>query len=253
MSPRVVEAVSPMTEPAEASYTIDELAAKTSVPSRTIRFYQAKGLVPAPVVKGRVAYYGDKHVERLELVAQLQDRGLRIDAIRELVRRLDEGALDVKDWLGLDAQLSKPWGGEQARTMSEDELYALYGRRRAGLLTDLTRHANVERRGDTFVVASPGLIALAGKLEAAGVDLEVSTKANEVLERHLAKATKELTELFVGHAAANDDVELGTQIETLRALAPEAVRMIFARQMERTLRELIESGRAAKLPRKKRK
>lgn len=250
----VIETPVPMADD-DATLTIDELASETAVPSRTIRFYQQKGLVPSPVMKGRVAYYGQKHRARLELVAQLQDRGLRIDAIRELVKRLDEGTLDVSDWLGLDAQLSQPWAEDRPRTMSEAELYTLYGKKRAGLLTDLTRHAKVERKGDTFLVGSPGLIALAGKLEASGVDLELSSKANDVLARHLGKATKELTELFVQHATADGgiDVELSALIESLRALGPEAVRMIFAREMERSLRELLESGRAAKIPRKKKK
>jgi len=248
----VVETSGPMPAEDDATLTIDELASETAVPSRTIRFYQQKGLVPSPVMKGRVAYYGTKHVERLELVAKLQDRGLRIDAIRELVKRLDEGSLDVNDWLGLDAQLSQPWAEDRPRTMTEAELLALYGSKRAGLIKDLIRHASVERKGDTFLVGSPGLIALAGKLEAAGVDLEVATKASDVLERHLGKATKELTELFVQHASSEGiDVELSTLVESLRTLGPEAVRMIFAREMERSLRELLESGRAAKIPRKK--
>lgn len=252
--PAVLEPTASMPGEEDATLTIDELATKTAVPSRTIRFYQQKGLVPSPVMKGRVAFYGQKHLARLELVAQLQDRGLRIDAIRELVKRLDEGTLDVNDWLGLDAQLSQPWADDRPRTMSEAELYALYGKKRAGLLTDLTRHAKVERKGDTFLVGSPALVGLAGKLEAAGVDLEVSAKANEVLARHLGKATKELTELFVSHASAEGvDVELKNLIEALRSLGPEAVRMIFAREMERSLRELLESGRAAKIPKKRKK
>lgn len=250
----VLETSAPMPAEDDAPLTIDELASETAVPSRTIRFYQQKGLVPSPVMKGRVAFYGKRHVERLELVAKLQDRGLRIDAIRELVKRLDEGTLDVNDWLGLDAQLSHPWAEDRPRTMTEAELLALYGSKRAGLLKDLTRHAKVERKGDTFLVTSPALVALAGKLESAGVDLEVAAKASDVLTRHLSKATKELTELFVQHASAEGvDVELSVLIESLRALGPEAVRMIFAREMERSLRDLLESGRAAKIPRKKKR
>ena len=38
--------------------TIDELAAQSRVPSRTIRYYQSKGVLPPPEIKGRVAYYG---------------------------------------------------------------------------------------------------------------------------------------------------------------------------------------------------
>jgi DNA-binding transcriptional MerR regulator len=251
-APAVIEAAA-MSED-DATLTIDDLARQTAVPSRTIRFYQSKGLVPPPVMKGRVAYYGPKHVERLELVAQLQDRGLRIDGIRELVKRLDEGSLDVKDWLGLDAQLSQPWADDRPRTMSEEELCALYGRKRTGLITDLVRHAEVERKGDTFYVPSPALVAVAGKLEAAGVDLAISAKANEVLRKHLGKAASELTELFVAQASEGlVDAEPSALVEAVRQLGPEAVRTIFAQKMERALRDLLESGRAAKIPRKKRR
>jgi len=39
-------------------YTIDDLAAVSRVPSRTIRFYQSKGALQSPKIKGRVAFYG---------------------------------------------------------------------------------------------------------------------------------------------------------------------------------------------------
>ncbi|MFA9411238.1 MAG: helix-turn-helix domain-containing protein, partial [Deltaproteobacteria bacterium] len=80
-----------MTEQDEAKYTIDQLAAHTGVPSRTIRFYQSKGALPAPVRRGRKAYYDARHVERLGLIARLQDRGLQIRAIRNLLDQLDCG------------------------------------------------------------------------------------------------------------------------------------------------------------------
>lgn len=234
--------------------TIDDLAARSGVPSRTIRFYQSKGLVPAPTIKGRVAFYGARHLERLELVAQLQDRGLRIDAIRELVKRLDEGVLDVGDWLGLEGQLETPWAEDRPRTMSEDELVASFGKKRAGLVTDLVRHARVERKGRTFYVPSPALLALAGQMESAGIDLEIASKANAIFEKHLARVATELTELFVKHAEDEErSTDLAGLVEALRPLGLEAVRIVFAREMERALRELVESGRAAKIPSKKRR
>ena len=99
-----------------------ELAAISQVPSRTIRFYQSKGAMARPRIKGRVAYYGAPHLERLKLIAQLQDRGLRIDAIRDLTTRIDKGELDVNEWLGLEAQLQAPWANDEPRTVTEAEL-----------------------------------------------------------------------------------------------------------------------------------
>src|ERR1700733_5255583 len=104
-------------------YTIDERAAAAQAPSRTIRFYQSQGALMAPEIRGRVAYYGPAHMERLKLIAQLQDRGLRIDAIRDLVSSIDKGELDLAEWLGVEQQVQAPWANDQPRTMTEAELY----------------------------------------------------------------------------------------------------------------------------------
>src|SRR5690349_2142105 len=85
----------------EIEYTIDELASAAGVPSRTIRFYQSRGALMAPQRRGRVAYYGRGHLERLKLIAQLQDRGLRIDAIGDLLASIDRGEVALAEWLGV--------------------------------------------------------------------------------------------------------------------------------------------------------
>lgn len=241
----------------DREYTIDDLARESRVPSRTIRFYQSKGVLMPPVLKGRVAYYGPKHLERLELIAQLQDRGLKIDTIRELVARLDKGEIDVADWLGLDAQLRAPWAEDRPRTVSEAQLLELAGVQRPGLVADLVRVGGVERHGDTFLVRSPALLSVAMKLEAAGVDLEVATKAAEILRRHLGKAAKELTDHFLANAVRMIESEyegdLGRAVAALRPLGLDAVRILFAQEMEKSLAQLRDSGRAARLPTKKKK
>ena len=55
----------PAAPPPATALTIDELAAPVGVPTRTIRFYQARGALMRPEIRGRVAFYGDAHVERL--------------------------------------------------------------------------------------------------------------------------------------------------------------------------------------------
>lgn len=242
----------PVEAPTEEELTIDELAAASRIPSRTIRFYQQKGVLFAPVIKGRVAYYGPRHKERLELIAQLQDRGLRIDAIRDLLARIDKGELDVGEWLGLEAQLKARWADDAPRTVSEAELLEMFGgaRARPGLISDAVRNKVVERHGETFLVKSPALVAFAARLEHAGIDLEVAIGAHEILKRHLAKAAKELVDHFFGKAS---DVDAREVLEVLRPLGLEAVRVVFAQEMEHVLRDALESGRGAKLPTKKTK
>ena len=77
----------------------------------------------APEIRGRVAHYGKHHVERLKLIAQLSDRGLRIDAIGDLMKRIDRGEVDLAEWLGVEEEMQAPWATDQPRTVTEAELY----------------------------------------------------------------------------------------------------------------------------------
>lgn len=240
--------------PSAESLTIDELAARAGVPTRTIRFYQARGALMKPAIRGRVAYYGDAHLARLELIAQLQDRGLRIDAIRDLVASIDRGELDLAEWLGIEQEVQQPWADDRARTVDEAGLYALAGSKRPGLVAELLRARLIERRGDVFLIASPALLGIALKLAGAGVELDTAAAAGEVLRKHLRRAVKDLVELFVrgirdgGVALADPEATFAT----LRPLGTEAVKVMFAREMEHALRGLVESGAVRALRKKKR-
>ena len=241
------------TEP--TGYTIDELASAARVPSRTIRFYQSRGALMPPEIRGRVAYYGRAHIERLKLIAQLQDRGLRIDAIGDLLASIDRGEMDLAEWLGVEQQVQAPWANDQPRTVSEDELYELAGTRRPGLLADLVRTRLVERHRDVYLVRSPALLSIAMKLEAAGIDLETAGLASSLVRKHLGRLSEDVVSLFMKRAGdgAIAPRDLGNVFESLRPLGTEAVRVIFGRAMERELRKLYESGKMAKLPGKARR
>jgi DNA-binding transcriptional MerR regulator len=246
--PEMAKAEAP--EPGE--YTIDELAAKARLPSRTIRFYQSRGALMAPEIRGRVAYYNASHLERLKLVAQLQDRGLRMDAIGDLVSSIERGEVDLAEWLGVEQQMQTSWSNDQPRTISEGELTALAGKPRPGLVADLVRVGLVERRGDVYLLESPALLAIAVKLEAAGVDLGTARAAADIVQKHFARAVSDLIELFMKRA--KDGVlsvsEPAKLLELLRPVGLEAVRVIFGRAMEEGLRKLVESGKVTALPRK---
>jgi DNA-binding transcriptional MerR regulator len=229
--------------------TIDELAASTRLPSRTIRFYQSKGALMPPEIRGRVAFYGQPHVERLKLIAQLQDRGLRIDAIGDLLKKIDRGELDLAEWLGVEEQMQTPWANDRPRTVTEAELYELAGVKRPALIADLIRSKIVERRGDVYLVASPALLATAVKLEAVGIDLEMAAQASRTLRKHLGRAVTDLVEMFVGRVREVhvDVADSGPLFAALRGAGTEAVRVLFARAMEKALRELAASGKVASL------
>ena len=241
-------------KPADDELTIDELSASTRVPSRTVRFYQSKGVLGPPRIRGRVAYYGPEHARRLELIAQLQDRGLRIDAIRELLTRVDRGEVDVADWLGLEAQLKAPWAHDHPRTFTEAEMGEMLRDRRPGLLAELVRSGALARRNDAYLSESPALLRVAIDLDDAGVEPAVAVKAGETLRKHLGRAASELAELFFEQARRGEsDQDLTRQLDVLRPRALEAVRLVFGREMETVLRGWVASGKTSKLPGKKRR
>ena len=53
-------------------FRVEELAARSGVRVDTLRFYQARGLLPAPERVGRVAVYGDEHLARVRRIKELQ-------------------------------------------------------------------------------------------------------------------------------------------------------------------------------------
>ncbi|MFN0167708.1 MAG: helix-turn-helix domain-containing protein [Bryobacteraceae bacterium] len=67
--------------PAEKQFTMAELAEESGVAARTIRFYIARNLLDGPVRAGRAAPYGQSHLDRLQQIRQLQERGLTLSEI----------------------------------------------------------------------------------------------------------------------------------------------------------------------------
>jgi DNA-binding transcriptional MerR regulator len=242
-----------MSDEAAGEFTIDELATRTRVPSRTIRFYQSRGALQAPQIRGRVAYYGPEHIERLKLIGSLQDRGLRIKAIRDLLHQVDKGELSLNEWLGLEQQLQEPWADDRPRVITHTELAQQVGDEWPGVIAELVRLEQIERRGDSYLVHSPALLQVALRLQAAGIDLPTGVGAAAILRKHLSRATEELTSYFykrIGDGFGRDVTakDVTNAYKALRPLGQEAVRVVFAQEMERALRRLLDSGATAELP-----
>ncbi|MDQ3662912.1 MAG: MerR family transcriptional regulator [Actinomycetota bacterium] len=88
---------------------VDELAARSGLSVDTVRFYQSKGLLGQPEREGRIAWYSHAHLEQLERVRALKERGFTLD----FIRRLLTGELDPID-AALAAAVSGPVPGEDS-------------------------------------------------------------------------------------------------------------------------------------------
>ena len=65
-------------------YNIHDLATLASVPTRTVRFYIAEGLIDRPHGAKREAWYEDQHLQQLLLIRRWTDAGLSLERVREL-------------------------------------------------------------------------------------------------------------------------------------------------------------------------
>jgi DNA-binding transcriptional MerR regulator len=93
-------------------HNIDELAYLSGIPSRTIRFYNTQGLLPPPIMKGRVALYDQEHLLVLRIIKDLKEQQrLSLEIIKQLLEiRAREG--DVQMNLALKQRLLRPVGQE---------------------------------------------------------------------------------------------------------------------------------------------
>ena len=73
--------------------TIQELAKRANVTTRTIRYYVEQGLLPPPG-RGRVAEYTDEHLRKLELIRTHKEQYLPLEEIRRVVSGLDMQQLE---------------------------------------------------------------------------------------------------------------------------------------------------------------
>lgn len=93
-APEDVEQASPR-RPAGSTasgMTVAELARQTGVSVRNIRAYQTAGLMPPPVLHGRLGLYSGQHKSRLELIREMRHMGFGLEAIGDLLARVPDRA-----------------------------------------------------------------------------------------------------------------------------------------------------------------
>lgn len=222
--------------------TIDDLAAETGASSRSIRYYQTRGLLPPPRVKGRTGYYDERHVERLKLIGELQEEGLNLQAIGWLLA--GASGVDSEELRRLKRAVLDGWASEQPVVLSRDQLVAAL----AGEEWDADTAARAERaglvhaspEGTGFEVLMPTILAAGGELAALGVPLDRLIHLLETMREAAQRVAESYVELFDEAVLAPWDArgrpeaewsELRELVERLRPLAGEALLAVFRRVM----------------------
>jgi DNA-binding transcriptional MerR regulator len=212
------------------SLTIDELARRAGLVVSTVRLYQNRGLVPPPVKRGRVGYYDQRHLDRLQAISQLQERGFSLAGIKELFDGMATGD-SLRSVLGL-GQSASIWSAETAVTMPLAEL--------AGYLPSIEFTPTVVLRvielglvefapdGTQVTVHSPSFLKIGSELAALGVSADEILDEYELLRNQTDEIARRFTELFrermwepfVKRAMPAD--QIAPLLATLEKLAPLA-------------------------------
>lgn len=246
---------------ANTDLTIDELAREAGAIVSTLRLYQNRGLLPPPVKRGRVGYYNDRHLERLRLIAALQERGFSLAGIKELLDGMAQGQT-LQAVLGLgDGQ--RTWAREAPRELTLVEL--------AEALPQVSFSAALLRRvidlglvsltddGTAVVVHSPSFLDIGRQLAGLGIPGDVILDQYEQLRDDTEQIAARFTELFRTHvwkpALGNakrptlSAERASTLGETLQQLGPlaEAIVTLALRQALQASAETFLHTEAARL------
>ena len=123
--------------------------------------------------------------------------------IRQLLGRRASPGMSVGDWLGFDGTCEDAGSEDRPRVVDDDELADALGSRPPGLRGRLERSHYLKRQPDgLWLIRSPALLDLALQLQDAGVEVELTAQATDLLRRRLARAVDDLIVLFAGRTGA---------------------------------------------------
>ena len=214
-------------------WEVDDFARTAGLRVDTVRYYQSIGLLHPPVREGRRAFYDATHLDRLERIRALAERGFSLKAIGAV---LEDGDLEASDRLLLGAVEQE---AEDLRFTSADLA------ERTGVPEEVL--ALVERAGLVEGEAEPG----SGRYSAA--DLRAARAAVKLLrhgfpltrlirlglkhDRSMRKTIDEAIDLFDDHvrkAGQDGEADAEAIAHAFRELLP-AVTAVVAHHFQRTL------------------
>lgn len=147
----------------QTTYGLAELAERSGLPPRTIRFYTTEGLLAAPGKAGREAVYTSRHLVTLELIRELQTHGFGLAAIKAHLDRLPQDASATS--IALHSTMLAPWLADQPEHLTREELNTRTNRPLSD--DDITMLENL----GVIQTTAPGRFTAATALLSVAVDL----------------------------------------------------------------------------------
>ena len=215
----------------EQRLTVEQLAQATGMTVRNIRNHQSRGLLPPPEVVARTGFYGAHHVERLNLIREMQADGFNLNAIKRLLSAGDDQLLRFR------RAVTAPFEVESPEILTEAELEERFGPLDQGTLAKAERLEILLPLGEgRYEVPSPTLLRAAVEAVERGIDMRAALGAVERVKSSMESASRTFVRLFLEElwkpVRSSPDVEqrwpeVAESIEKLRPVASEAVLALF--------------------------
>jgi DNA-binding transcriptional MerR regulator len=231
-------------------FTIDELARLAGTTTRNIRAHQSRGLLPPPRLAGRVGYYSREHLDRLQHIAKLQERGFSLASIQDLLDAQQQG-LELTEVLGLEVELTRPWVEETPGTVSEGQLAQDFPEVASdpSLVERAVGLGVIEPEPDSgYRVPSPRLYRVGMELCAGGYPLGVVLEQGAALKADMERIALRFIDYFTryvwepafaGDPASADIAGLIDTMQKIRPLGAESVHIFLAQAMDRLVAEAL--------------
>jgi DNA-binding transcriptional MerR regulator len=179
----------------DGEFTVDELAARTGLTVRTLRFYASEGLLPPPERRGRVAYYDARHRMRLDLIRTLQEHGYTLSAIQRVLARIPENAAPAE--YAVQSAVLAPWLPAPTEELDRAEVE----RRVGGSVDDDQLHSlealgAVQRLPNGRFRVSQAMLGHAAELTRLPVPAAVVRESARIIAEHAAAVADGLTDVF---------------------------------------------------------
>jgi DNA-binding transcriptional MerR regulator len=227
-----------------APLTIGDLAGRVGMTVRNLREWRTLGLLPPAQLQGRVGYYDESVVERVERIKQLHGQGFPLELIRRMLEASDGYGDDV---MGLASALRAPFREEEAPVVDLVELARRWGSvspaqlRRAQKLGLIRR-----RRGARYEFTSARVARVGDALHELGLSLKQTLDATAQIRAHSDAIAelfedvwmKHIWEPFLASGAPEERLpELRQTLAEVQPLALDAVVALFTVAMEARIEE----------------
>jgi len=215
---------------AAPDFNIDDLAATTGVPTRTIREYQRLRLLPPPTRVGRVGRYGPEHRARLSIIARLQERGYSLAAIGDLMGSWEQGR-GLGTVLGVDA--NRAVLDEAPTELSNVELEGLVPALRDPALVEQAVASGVlHRRDGKNLARSVALLEFVAIANDSGIPVGDAIEMAEGISAGAASMAAAIVEPFVEHVwPRRSDLDVETLLKQARLLVAQAAASLVVHQL----------------------